>query len=326
MSARITIPLLAALLVAGCAKAPDIDPKTGKPLLKLILQTDWYAQAEHGGYYQAMVKGYYREVGLDVEIDPGGPEAPIGLLLATDKVQFMICRGDDSIAWISREIPIVIVGAHMEHDVQAILLHDESPVHTFADLNGKSVMTVPGSTWITYLQQRHITFNITPDNLGMARFMADPTFIQQCFLTNEPYYAEVHGEKARVMTFAEAGYDFYRVVLGNADWVKRHPEATRAFMQASNRGWAEYLNGDRREADKVILTENRELKQDYLDYAVAAMRKYKLVEGFPEKGESIGALSRSRLQQQIDILKSCGALAEPITVDDIADFQFTKAN
>ena len=328
MSLRPVLLILAAVLFQdGCARPPEIDARTGKPLTRIILQTDWYAQAEHGGYYQALVKGYYRDAGLDVTIAQSGPEVPIDLKLATDVVQFCIGRGDDIICQIARDIPVVIVAAQMQHDVQAVLLHRESPVSTFRDLQGKSVMTLPGATWVTYVESTlHIKFNIIPLNFGMAQFMADPNFIQQCFLTNEPHYAEQHGAPAKVLLFSDAGYDFYRVLSGNADWVHAHPEATRAFVQASQHGWEDYMSGDRAAADALILQGNPQMKPEFIEYAVAAMRRYHLVEGDPAKGEAIGVLSRRRLQQQIDILKGIGALDHPITVDDVADFRFTRSN
>lgn len=316
-----------ALALGGCGRAPVRDARTGRPLVPIVLQTDWFAQAEHGGYYQALVKGYYRDAGLDVRIAQAGPLVPINLKLATDRVQFMITRGDDIITYIARDIPIVIVGAQMQHDLQAVLVHRDSPVRTFRDLDGRSVMTVPGANWIKYLRAGlNIRVNVTPLDFGMARFMADPNFIQQCFLTNEPYFAELHGQPTRVLLFSDAGYDFYRVLAANVDWVKDHPDATRAFIRASERGWQDYMNGDRSAADAMILRANPQMKREYIEYAVAAMRKYRLVEGDPAKGEALGLLSRRRLQDQINLLRKLGALDHSVTINDIADLRFSGSN
>jgi NitT/TauT family transport system substrate-binding protein len=315
--------LLLALAVAAGGCARQAASTTGRRLTPVILQTDWYAQAEHGGFYQALVKGYYRDAGLDVRIASSGPQVPIGQKLATGVVQFMIGRSDDCISWISRDIPVIIVSAQMQHDVQALLLHAEDPANTFRDLDGRRVMTVPGANWVQYVEKAyHIHIPVMNLNLGMAQFMADPRFIQQCFLTNEPYYVEMNGEHAKTLLFSDAGYDNYRVLIGNADWVASHPKETQAFVQASIRGWHDYLYGDPSEANRMILECNPQMKPEYIAYAIAAMKRYNLVYGFAAKGESIGVLSRPRLQQQIDIMASIGRLDRPVTVDEVADFRF----
>jgi len=316
------IPAL--LVLASCARQ-DTEIVNGRALTKIIVQMDWYAQAEQGGYYEAMTKGYYRDAGLDVSIVQAGPEVPIDLKLATGVVQFGIGRADDTIVAIARDIPVVIVSALMEHDLQAVLLHEDSPVKSFKDLDGKSVMTVPGSYWITYMEKTfHEKIGIIPLNFGLAQFMSDPNYIQQCFLTSEPYYVEQHGGHSRVMLFSEAGYDFYRVLSGNVDWINKHRAQTRAFIAASTKGWYEYLYGDPTPANREILADNLQMKQEFLDYAVMALKKYKLVSGDPAKGEAIGRLSRDRLQTQINILSSLGVLDHPVTVDEIADLSLSQ--
>jgi NitT/TauT family transport system substrate-binding protein len=326
LSSALLAPLLLGLLAGGCSRAP-VAADGKPPLTKIILQTDWYAQAEHGGYYQAMLKGYYREAGLDVTIQQAGPMVPVGQKLATGMVQFLIGRGDETIAQISRDIPVVIVAAHMQHDVQALMLHAESPVKSFADLQGHGVMTIPGSAWVTFMKRTfHVDFPVIPLDYGMARFLSDPGFIQQCFLTNEPYYVGLHGSPAKVLLFSDGGYDFYRVVAGNADWVRAHPAATRAFVQASIRGWDDYLNGDPTLANQEIMRENPQMEPDFITYAIAAMKKYRLVTGDPARGDANGRITRGRIQRQIDILQSVGVLDRPVTVDEVADFTFTQPN
>ena len=316
---------LALGLFSGCAKPPAVATAEGRPLFHLVLQTDWYAQAEHGGFYQALVKGYYQEAGLDVEIAQGGP-GETGLTLPTGLVQFGMSRGDDAIAKISRNIPIVIVAALMQHDPQALLLHQENPVQSFKDLDGTTIMTFPGDHWIPYVQQKyHIHFSVIPMNYGMAQFMADPHFIQQCYVTNEPYYVERSGGHPKLLALADSGFDQYRVILGNTRFVNSHPEITRAFVAASIRGWNEYLSGDRSAADREIERRNPQMTPDFMAYAVAAMRRHHLVDGEPARGEATGMLSRKRLQEQIGTLQSMGALERPVTVDDVARLEFTQS-
>ena len=314
--------------LSGCSKATGTyDYGAQRSLTKVTLQTDWYAQAEHGGFYQALAKGYYREAGLDVTIKQAGPNMPIGLLVATGNVQFLIGRLDETIVDIARDVPVKVVGVMMQHDPEAILVHEEGSVKTFADLNGKSVMTVPGANWIAYAEKRHhVAFNIIPLNFGMAQFMADREFIQQCFVTNEPFYVEKNGGHPRVILLAESGFDPYRIILANAEFVSKHPQAAKAFVDASMRGWKDYLNGDPEPANRIIESLNLQMTPDFVAYAIAKMKEFRLVTGDPSKGEYAGELSRRRIQEQIDILQGLGVLDRHVTVDDVVPQGFLTAD
>src|SRR5471032_999660 len=156
---------IAALLLAGCSRsaAPAASPAGTPALTKVILQTDWYAEPEHGGFYLALVKGYYREAGLDVEIVQGGPNMIPPQKVATGVATFAIGRSDDVAIANSRGIPIVMVGALMQRDPQAIMFHRESGIRTFKDLDGRNIMAVPGSNFIPILERTYaIKIAITP--------------------------------------------------------------------------------------------------------------------------------------------------------------------
>jgi NitT/TauT family transport system substrate-binding protein len=290
---------------------------------KITLQLDWYAQAEHGGYFQALVKGYYREAGLDVTIKELGPGMTGSQVLSSSKGNFSLGYSDESIVQVARDIPVIVVAAQMQHDPLALLVHEECPVKSFADLQGRAVMTTPGSNWVAYVQKKfHVQFSIIPLNFGMAQFMADNNFIQQCFLTNEPYYVEHNGGHPRVIPLSESGFDPYRVLTANAVFVAHHPDLTRAFVKASQRGWEDYMNGDPSPAFAEISRRNIQMTPDFLAFAYTSMKKYHLVEGDAARGEAIGVLSRRRLQWQIDALKELGVLDRDVSVDDVADMKY----
>jgi NitT/TauT family transport system substrate-binding protein len=308
----------------GCHRTGVSGDPSHQPLTRIVLVTDWYAEADHGGFYQALAKGYYREAGLDVSIEQGGPMMIGGLKLATGRAQFGIGNSDETILQVARDVPVVIVAATMQHDALALLIHAENRhVNTFQDLAGRSVMTVPGSRWVDYVQKMYrIHFSIIPLNLGMSQFMSDSNFVQQCYVTNEPYYVQKHGGKAKTILISSTGFDPYRVIAGNADFVAAHPEATRAFVQASIRGWQDYLEGDPGPANRMISALNLQMTPDFLAYGIATLKRYRLVTGDPAKGEANGLITRHRLQEQIDALRLIGALDRPITVDDVANFSF----
>jgi NitT/TauT family transport system substrate-binding protein len=289
-------------------------------------QLDWYPVAEDGGEYQALVKGYYRDVGLDVTITPGGP-GPHGIQqVATGRMQLSMGPCDDVILAVRQGAPLLIVGAHWEHNPQAILVHADSPVKTFRDLDGKSVMAVPGSAWPAFVEGRYgIKLNILPMDYGLARFMSDRNFIQQCFITSEPYEVELHGVKARAMLIADSGYDPYRVIFTNRNFARDHPEAVRAFVAGTSRGWTEFLRGDDSEARARIQAENTSQTTALMDYSIATMKRYSLVGGDPAKGERIGLLTRARMTALVHTLTELRILDAPLPLEKFVSFEFLPA-
>jgi len=326
----VSATLCAGLFLAGCGgakestaggpKAPGSSPAAP---LKVSFQLDWYPAPEHGGHYQALVKNYYRDGGLDVTIVAGGPGAFGIQKVATGEMQFAMGRCDDIIVAVQRGLPLLIVGTQMQHDPQAIMVHEDSPVKSFRDLDGKSVMGSPGVNWIAFLQGHYgINFNVVPLDYGLARFVADKNFIQQCFISNEPYHVGLHGVKARALLIADGGYDPYRVIFTNKAFARTNPEAVRAFVAASTRGWVEFLHGDAAEARARIGRENPSQTPALMDYSLAAMKRYKLIEGDPANGERAGQLLPTRMEELVRILVQLKILSAPVPLKDFVSFDF----
>src|ERR1700678_3674923 len=195
---RIPAALCLLLLVAGsgCKSKP-----TPTGLLPITLQTDWYPQPEMGGFYQAQLQGLYKAQGLDVTIAPGGPALVAEQEVATGAAQFGMSSSDLVLVDVSRGVPIVAVAATMQQDPQAVMVHENSPVHTFADLEGHTIAARPGSTWFQYLLKRYNLKNVReiPATYSVANFLQDPAYIQQCFVTSEPYFARKAGAQVRTL-------------------------------------------------------------------------------------------------------------------------------
>jgi NitT/TauT family transport system substrate-binding protein len=269
------------------------------------------------------VKNYYRDAGLDVTIVAGGPDSYGIQKVATGRVDLSMASCDDVILAVKHGAPLLIVGAHLEHNPQAIMVHDDSPVRTFRDLDGKSVMCVPGSTWIDYLQNHYgITFSILPSDYGLTRFMADKNVIQQCFITNEPYYADLHGMKTRALLIADAGYDPYRVIFTSRSFARDHPDAVRAFVAGTARGWVEFMHGDATEARARIQEENSSQSQALMDYSINAMKRYQLVEGDPAKGERAGLITSARMTALMQALVDLKIMDTSPSLNDFVSFDF----
>jgi NitT/TauT family transport system substrate-binding protein len=314
-----------ALCLAGCGKGTPAPPKGAGALIKVRFQTDWFPEPEHGGYYQALAKGFYEAEGLDVAILPGGPNAGFLTTVATGRADLGMSNGDDVITAVARGVPVRIVAAEMQHDAQGILYHEENPVRSVRDLDGKIIMAGPASVWVQLIQKRYgIKFNLRPLAGDLARFMNDPTFLQQCFVTNEPYFAHERGAKAGAVLVAGLcpEYDPYRVMFAGRGYLAANPEVVRRFVRASVRGWVDYLTGDPAPANALLRRLRPDLTDDFIAYSVRAMKDYRLVLGTAARGERMGLMTRERLQRQVDLLREVGALDTPVTVDDVAALEF----
>jgi NitT/TauT family transport system substrate-binding protein len=308
------------LLLSACSRTPA---PAGSERVSIAVQADWYAEAEEAGNYQALAKGFYRDAGLDVTLLNGGPGGfPFQKVISGD-AQFALGRSDDVILAVSRGLPILIVCAYMEKDPMAVIVHDESPVRDFGDLAGKSLMADPTSVWLRYLKaQYHMEFGIIPLNYGLAEFMADRNFIIQGFATSEPYYARQKGVAARALLIANSGYNPYRVIYGNAAFIRSHPDAVRAFVAATLRGWQDFLEGDPAPAKRLIFARNEAMTEDLMRFSTNSMKDNRFVTGDPLKGERLGLMTRRRMQEQVDLFVKLGLIQTPVPLDKFVSFAF----
>jgi NitT/TauT family transport system substrate-binding protein len=314
----------AALALAGCSK-PAQEPLTHGAATAAVervrFKNDWFPIAEQGGFYQAAVKGFYRDAGLDVELVPGGPGPSPSQVLIAGQVDIAMGRSDDVIVWCGQGLPFVIVGVYMERDPQALLIHDEDPARGFADLNHRTIMVPPGTYWMDYLRVRYnLDLREIPLNYGMAEFMADKTLIKECFVTHEPYYVREHGGRSRTLLLSEAGYNPYRVIFTTRSYLRDHAETVRRFIAASLHGWDDFMNGDSTQAKALIEKLNDTISEGFMDFSFSAMRDQHFVFGKAESGERLGLMTRARMQEQVDMLARLKILKEPIPLDRFVRF------
>ncbi len=321
--------MLAAFGAAGCSRenkaenahAPGSPATTA--LRKVVFQSDWFPQAEHGGFYQALAKGYYRQVGLSVEIRPGGQGVGIKVPVSTGEVDFGMNRSDDVMVVASRGLPLVMVAAILQHDPQALMVHEDSPIKTFRDLNGRTLTASVGMTWIPYLQKKYgIKFDLNPNNYSLTGFLADPNAVQQCFVTNEPFYARQHGVRVRTLPISDSGYDVYHTIICRRELVRQSPDLVRRFVAASIQGWADYLTSDPAPAHDLILKKNAQMSREMLEYSRGEMILRSLVTGNRELGEDIGQLSLGRLSEQLDVLLAMKIMDTPVAISSVATREF----
>ncbi len=303
---RFILPL--ALLVAGCGR-PEA-PEAG--LVPVVLQTDWFPQPEHGGFYQALAKGYYAEAGLAVTILPGGPNA-----LSTQKVlkgaaHFAMNRADTVYLLAARGLPLLMVMVTLHHDPQALLLHASNPIDSFEQLDGRRVMAVPGLSWIRWIEARYgIHLNIIPHDFGLERFLNDPAFIQQCLLTNEPFYAQLAGVPTKVLPLRASGFDPYHGVYCLVSLAEEQPDLVARFVAASVRGWRDYITGDPSPALALIAARNPKMSPEFMAFSYAALRDQLLVTGEAPAAAAVGWLDPARMEALAGELHALGLAEGP---------------
>jgi len=318
MKALRNLVLAAAALLAACSPKPEAKaPAAGEPVT-IRFATDWKAQAEQGGFYQALASGEYAKRGLKVEIVQGGPGVNVPQLLASGAVEMGMGSNSFIVMNLAQEnVPVKAVAAYMQKDPQVLMAHPDVGVNKIADLKGHPILLSDASVtafWVwlkakyafTDDQVRKYTFNAAP-------FLADKRAAQQGYVTSEPYTIEKQaGLKPKVFLLADEGYPGYAtMVLAPDALIAKNPAAVKAFVEATAKGWTDYLTGDPKAADELIKKDNPEMTQDVLDQAREKMREYGIVSG--DKGAPVGAMADDRWKAFFDVASAQGVY--PKTLD-----------
>jgi NitT/TauT family transport system substrate-binding protein len=317
----------AALLLAwsGCSRhAPDAAAGAG--LFKINVQLDWVAEPEHGGFYQALAKGYFKEAGLDVNVIQGGANGFVLQKVATDQADIGQSDSTNTILATNQGLPVVQIGAVFQNDPSVLMLHADNPVSRFEDLNGKTIMARLEWAFLPYLKNKyHIDFKIIPQNFAVGNFIADRNFIQQGFYTAEPYFIVKGGAKYPKFLYAwDAGFDAYTCIFANRPWADRNREKVRAFMAAYIRGWKDYIEGDPAPAHALMKQLNPNVTDGFLEFSHKMIVQEKLVIGRNATDDSqVGRISRERFAIQIGQLEELGIIPKgKLTVDQVMTTEF----
>jgi NitT/TauT family transport system substrate-binding protein len=311
---RPLLPVLIFLLLAI-----SLAPAPGFALDKVTLATNWKAEAEHGGFYQAIATGIYRRHGLDVTLRMGGPQVNNPQLLAAGLVDFNV--GASSYAalnYVQARVPMATVAAIFQKDPQVLLAHPGQGNDSLPALKGKPIL-IAAAARATFWNFLRIRFGyrddqIRPYTFNMAPFLADKKTIQEGYLTSEPYTLEKAGVKPVVLVLADHGFDSYSTTIECA-WklVDTRPDLVQRFVDASIEGWYSYLYGDPRPANALIKRDNPEMTDDLLAYGLAAMKKYGVVDSGDALRLGIGAMTDARWRSFADSMIQAGVY--PKTID-----------
>ena len=300
------------LIFTGCH-----SPSATSGLTKITLQADWYPQPEHGGFYTALVDGYYKDEGLDVTIQPGSPYVQPYQQVSVGAAQFGMGSSDHVLESVAGGQPLVAIAATMQRDPQGIMVRRDSPIKSFPDLNGHAVAVQAGSTWFVYLVKRYQLNNVReiPATFSVANFIADPGYIQQAFATSEPFFARQAGVETRVLLISDAGYSPYRVMMTTQTFLRDHPDVVAKFVRASVKGWREYLR-DPSAAHEAIMKLNPALSRGWMQFTWQALRDGHFIDGDAPAGAQLGKMTADRwttMYQQLLDLKVVEKPFDPAT-------------
>jgi NitT/TauT family transport system substrate-binding protein len=277
---------------------------------KITFLTSWYAQAEHGGFYQAKATGIYEKAGLDVTIKMDGPQVNGLQLLLACETDIMMGYDLQVLKSLEQGLPIITVATSFQFDLQGMMTHPD--VASLAGLKDKTILVAtPGrSSWWPWLkakykyndeQTRPYTFNLQP-------FIADRNIVQQAYPTSEPYAAQQAGAPVKFFLFAADGYPPYgTTMVTTKPFVDRHPDVVARFVKASLEGWRSYLRNPA-PANVLIRIDNPKMADRQMEFAVEQLKDLKAVDGGDAATMGLGIITEARWKATYELMVSAGLL------------------
>ena len=313
---KAAITALAFAAAAGLAHAQD----------KVTFLTSWYAQAEHGGYYQAVANGIYKKHGLDVTLKMGGPQVNGVQLLAAGQADFLMGKDFQVLNGIQSGVPMVTVAAVFQKEPQGMVTHPD--VKSLSELKGKTIyLATSGRTsWYPWLkakyglneaQSRPYTFNMQP-------FFADANSAQQGYPGSEPYTAQQAGQNVRFFLFADDGYPPYgNTIVAMQKMVKEKPDVVQRFVKATLEGWKSYLQ-DPAPGNALIKKDNPKMDDGTLAYGHKVMKEMKFFDGGDAAKSGAGIMTDARWQQTYELMVASELLKPMPNWKDAYTLQFVR--
>jgi NitT/TauT family transport system substrate-binding protein len=298
-----------ALALAGAA----ISPAAAQALDKVSFGTNWVAEGEHGGFYQALADGTYRKYGLDVTIVPGGPNVNNRILLPVGKIDFFLSANTlQAFDAVEQKIPTIEVAALFQKDPQVLIAHPDQGIDKFADLQ-KLTLFISNEGVPTFYQWLKADFGFTdaqvrPYTFNPQPFLANKKSAMQGYVTSEPFaIAKAANFTPEVFLLADQGFSAYSTLIETRrELVDKKPALVERFVDASIVGWYNYLYGNNGAANALIKKQNPEMTDELLAYCVSALRKYGIVDSGDALTLGVGAMTDARMKEFFDEMVRAG--------------------
>jgi NitT/TauT family transport system substrate-binding protein len=310
--------LAVARFIIACAMAGNL--LTGSAVLaqtldKVSFATNWVAEAEHGGFYQALADGTYRKHGLDVTIVPGGPQVNNRILLPVGKIDFyLIANTLQSFDAVEQNIPTLVVAAMFQKEPQVLIAHPDRGINDLKDLKDL-VLYISKEGMASYFQWLKANYGLVdaqvrPYTFNPQPFLADRNSVMQGYVTSEPYAIEKQTKaKPKIFLIADYGFNSYSTLIETRrDLVERKPDLVQRFVDASIIGWYNYIYRDNAPANDLIKRQNPEMTDELLAYSVAQMKEYGIVHSGDALELGIGAMTDARMASFYDKMVRAGVV------------------
>lgn len=322
IAANLALLIVVSAILCGCGGSGS-SPQTGGTAVsekengkldKVVLQLNWFPEAEHGGFYAALVHGYYEKHGIDVTIQPGGPGIPVTTQVAAGQVQFGVSIAHKVLLARAQEANTVAVMAPLQHSPRCIIVHEKSGIRSFDDLQNVTLAMNDSSTFSLYLKKKvPLTgCKIVPYNGNVAQFLIDESFAQQGYVFSEPYVAREKGGDPHSLMVSDLGFDPYTsILITHPEIIRKQPDLVRRMVAASVEGWRHYLT-DAAKTNAYIHQLNQDMDLGILDFGVQELQRLCIEEN--AEPLRIGQMTIERWQELTDQLVEVDAL-EPGRVD-----------
>lgn len=294
--------------------------------------TNWLAQAEHGGYYQAVVDGTYAACGLEVTIQQGGPQVAGRPLLLAGKIDFYM-GGNMQQAFdaVAQDIPLVVVAATFQKEPQVLMTHPGQGLDKWEDLKDADqyILSDEGAQSFMLWMATEFGFDQgkrVPYTFNAAPFLANKKAAQQGYVTSEPFAIEKEGGFVpNQFLLADYGYDTYATTIETMqDTIDKRPEVVQCFVDGSAKGWYNYLYGDNAAANEAIKKDNPDITDEQIAFSIAQMKKFGIVDSGDSEKLGIGAMTDERMQSFYDKMVKAKVIPDGIDIKKSYTLQFVN--
>jgi NitT/TauT family transport system substrate-binding protein len=304
---------------------------SAQTLDKVSYQTNWRAEAEHGGYYLALTNGIYKKYGIDCDLRMGGPQQNPSQLLLGGRVDMIMASAFEALNYVKENLPFLCIGAIFQKDPQVLISHPNVGNDTLADLKGKPIL-IGAAGRTSYWPFLRAKFGYTDDQIrpytfNMAPFLADKNISQQGFLSAEPYAIMQAGVNPVVHLLADAGFENYQTTINiSRKMVDEKKDVLQRFVNATLEGWAEYMKGGpaNEAANAMIIKDNPEMTNDKIAYAIRVMNEKGIVRSGDALKLGIGAMTDTRWKSFYDTMADVGVFPKGLDVRKAYSVEFVN--